>query len=71
MVPIPQERHAEAVPLLEESLHWFQQANGHEIPDCADVWSNLAVAFANTGDQKRARHASANAQAIREGRHST
>ena len=60
-----QGRHEEAIPVLEEALEIFETEHGFKFPDCADVLSNLAVAFSGKGDQRQAKRTGARADEIR------
>jgi hypothetical protein len=67
MVRNAQKRHDEAIPLLERALRIFEKEHGPRFRDNADVWGNLAMSFAYTGDERRANHARSRAEAILKG----
>ncbi len=64
MVRNAQQRYDDAIPLLERALKIFEKEYGPECPDCGTVWGHLAIAFAHTGDERRAKDAMALARHI-------
>jgi tetratricopeptide (TPR) repeat protein len=68
MVRNCQKRYDEAVPLLERALKIFEKEHGPQFQDCGTVWGHLAIAFAYTGDERRANDALSRARAILEDR---
>jgi hypothetical protein len=59
-----QERYDEAIPPLERALEIFEREHGPQFQDCGTVWGHLAIAFAHTGDERRAKNALSRAQSI-------
>lgn len=66
MVRNSQQRYRDAIPLLERALRIFEKERGPNFEDCGTVLGHLAIAFAHTGDDRRANDAVLRAQAILE-----